>query len=737
MNAPIVTNMKWQSWPFTHVPEEVVTGLRNDHAARSRAPTFAKALECFLQVRGYRPLSRTCLTDGELLGLFPEFVGAVYSTRLFGSEVSLQARYNYVRSLYVLLETTNVLPECVTRLYPRVGQAPAGIGELIAAFEDAPINAKAARIWNGWPVWSSTGHRQWLPLRTLFERLGAEWTSRLYQTLLAFSRGTRQQAIPGFTDLCKFIEQRREVTAETLRDRSFCTTLWQDFWVFYLKEKGSRGTHRNAVDKWRNNVRSFVQRVLIGSGLFAAPYGQFPGPWSRHGSLNSRGTEPVPADEVEGTLLVDVPDDISDEKAWQFLLVEIPRTVDAIETWALRRMDHLWSLYRRRKKLAHAALFPGNGATSNVPEEMVLLAAASTMYEAFGHPTDLGADLRSWYPQPVDSTAEALGVPGKSAFLPFAALLVIEHPSITGAFLDEFEMWDKNGKLVGLQTENGVTYLRGYKPRRGRWLAEMHIPLTRKSLRVVQRVLALTKHLRAYLRDKGKDQWRYLFLNARSFGHPLRSAKLTAIASEKKEKEALSRALHKAGEGNVQWANNVAERFSLKALRTTCGLRVFVNTHSEKRVSEALGHAEFDRNLLARYLPPTLVAFFQARWVRAFQAGMLSVILESSKHRLRAVGLTSEKALAAVFETANIQAMREMLRPDAPTHSETDEGEGKLLFEASTSSFRFVIAASCSAPVTGEEIFWHEFSKHLLGFMKSRKGLDPEIDACLREAEVQ
>lgn len=744
---PIVINLDWQQWAFTHIPENVVQALAGDQAARrykttKRINTFAKALECFLQVRGLAPLGDDCLTSGELAALFPQFVGAVYSKRLFGPEVSLQSRYKYVRALHSLLQRESKrqkkqLAPALRELYPRVGQPPSGAEGLIADFCNAPISEWGARLWRGWPAWSSAGKRQWLPLHTVYRKLGSNWTERLYQSLVVHARGTRQEFFPGLLDLCSFISVRPGINAELLTDRAFCTSFWQDFWVFYLKEAADRGSHRNAVTKWKNHFRSFAERLLIGSGLFAAPYGDFPGPWGGHRTLNQTSSAPVADDEVDGTLLVEIPEDVSDEAAWQFLLIEIPRSVSAVRAWAEAKTDFYWQLHRRRKQLASA--YNHGGHKTSAPFDELHLAAAAATYETLGHPADLGTNIRTWFPQRLDVTAAALGIPQRGTFIPFAALLIVEHPSITGSFLEHLEVWDKNGKLVGLRVENGVTYLRGYKYRRGRRLAEMQVRLTRTSLRAVQRILALTRHLRDYLRSRGKDEWRFLLLTARSFGVPQRVRRFAGDCMDAQQKTRMQREMASCGAASEQQASNLAEKFTLRALRKTCGLLTFVNTHSERRVSEVLGHAEFNPNLLARYLPPALVAFFRARWIRAFQAGLLAVVLDGSKHKLRAVGVQSEDRLGVLLSRANIAAMREMLTSpvgDAfASPAEASEGD-KLIFAASTDSFRFAIAAANSAPLSGEEMFWHEFSKHLLGVVKARQGLDPELDECLRIAEA-
>jgi hypothetical protein len=747
---PIVTNLKWQRFRFELLPDTLVSRLLQDHAARHGARTlldgskasdapsqgFPKALECYLHLTNSGPLRPSCLEDGQLSALFPGFVGAVYSKRLFSDEVSLQARYNYVRSIYTTLAKMNApLPEEIEALYPKIDRAPDAAQPFAEAFEVRPLDSNAVRIWRGWPITSATGARQWLPLRYVFEKFGPAWTDRLHQLLKLAALGLRQQRFPGLKELCCFIVERNDVNASTLQDRAFATQMWHDFWEFYRKARSPTASNRLIVENWRSHFRDFAQRVLISSGMFAAPYGSFPGPGHAPGLLRAKATKPTDESEVDGTLLASVPADISDEAAWNFLLVEIPAAVSRVRTWAENQVRENWALHLRRKRLAQSVKCGTWGLMEPGSECGGHLAAAAGTYEVFGHLTAGDANLRDWYPLPLIRTAQELGIPQALSLLPFAALLVIEHPRITSSLLESLEIWDKNGKLIGLQPQNGVTFLHGYKYRAGVQWAEVRIPLTPTSLRTVLKVLAITRPLREYLRAKGDDNWRFLLLTTRGFGQPKRAQKFAADTSESSRVRRVAAQMQKhCGLDGVD-AGVLAGRLSLKSLRTTCGLKVFIETHSERRMAEALGHSEFNPQMLARYLPPPLLTFFRARWVRAFQTGLLSVILDNSEYKLRALGVSSSENLQRLLQGTNLGGIRDMLREEEPVDPGHD-AEGRLVFNANRETLSLMRKFAAGTPNTGEEIFWHHFGKHVLGYMTSRVGMDPELDECLRLSEV-
>lgn len=750
---PIVQDLSWQNYPFERVPEQLLLEL----CSASPTPTWANALECFLQVTDAEPLGAHCVRNGELKRLLPDFIGAVYSRRLLGPEVSLQVRYNIVRPLFRALQALEepaerlprskqvYVPASLAKLYPKVDRAPLEAEAISRRFELRELNESAVYIWRGWRVTSAVGASRWLPLRAVFEKFGLLWTNRFHELVRIHARGQRGGLVPGLPELCAFLASREDVTEQGLLSRSSATKMWHDFWTFYCSSRARTVSSRVLLRAWANNFANFAERVLIASGLFAAPYGAFPGPRHPKSRLNAHAT--APTDDVPETLLVDIPQDMTDKAAWDFLLVQIPNAVTVSRKWAESQAAEHWARHTRRKKWASEFRAAGRTGPSELPFRQRVssntdeLKRAAALYEELGHlNATSGGNLRTLLPTPLRATAEALGFPQAQTLLAHAALLVLEHQEVTAGYLEWLEMWDKNGKLVGLNIQNGATYLVGRKHRR-RGLAEMSIKLTRRSKRAVLQVLAMTRPLRQYMRAHGLEDWRYLFLTSHGFGVPTRVTKFTSDTSIDYRLARLSEQFEKHCNLSAEESRRFCSRFSLKTLRTTCALQVFVDTHSEKKMSEALGHAEFDRTLLARYLPPVLVSFFRARWVRAFQAGLLSVVLQGSEFRHRAVGVQSEEHLQRILSSMNLQPLEEMLSYSDGDAVQTDadadaSGANRLVFNANSDTLHYVVASSRSGPASdGEGLYWKAFSTHMLGVLEARRGLDPELDSLLARAK--
>jgi len=65
---------------------------------------------------------------------------------------------------------------------------------------------------------------------------------------------------------------------------------------------------------------------------------------------------------------------------------------------------------------------------------------------------------------------------------------------------------------------------------------------------------------------------------------------------------------------------------------------IYLETKDVKKMAEALGHTNYERRLLARYLPEEILAFFQERWIRIFQTSMIVDAMKDSDFLLPASG---------------------------------------------------------------------------------------------------
>ncbi len=86
-------------------------------------------------------------------------------------------------------------------------------------------------------------------------------------------------------------------------------------------------------------------------------------------------------------------------------------------------------------------------------------------------------------------------------------------------------------------------------------------------------------------------------------------------------------------------SKTLAPLVGLRPLRSSRGVQVYLETHSVKAMSEALGHKKHNPNLLSRYLPDVLLSYFNDRWIRIFQNAIIYEAMKGSKYLLDAIDL--------------------------------------------------------------------------------------------------
>ncbi len=204
-------------------------------------------------------------------------------------------------------------------------------------------------------------------------------------------------------------------------------------------------------------------------------------------------------------------------------------------------------------------------------------------------------------------------------------------------------------------------YLRGVKRRRGAALAQQEVLLTAETLQIVRDIVELTTPLRNWLRTQNHQHWRRLFLSISSMGAT--PSHWNADSEAHRNKEWMSNrfrefASSSRGDDNndLLWLRDpvvsldLATRFSLRRLRASSGVLVYLETGSVETMAEALGHAKWRPSLLDRYLPRPIQEFFVERWIRLFQSGILCEALRESPFLLEATEFDSMDELDEFLE---------------------------------------------------------------------------------------
>ncbi|WP_299137304.1 hypothetical protein [uncultured Vibrio sp.] len=240
-----------------------------------------------------------------------------------------------------------------------------------------------------------------------------------------------------------------------------------------------------------------------------------------------------------------------------------------------------------------------------------------------------------------------LNLPTNSTLFTLTALLVIEHPKITPAWLQKLQLFNEHGKKLGYFQAGEQFILSSDKERRGRNLAQQDVVLNDFSKSIVDFIVEHTELARQHLKSIGNPDWKYLLLtsnlnraNKPSLGSSLykRMPFITDLLND----EACIPTDHNLSQQDINSISSIATH---RAIRRHRGLQIYLKTRSQSAVAEALGHKEVQHQLLEVYLPKPLMDFFTERVVRQFQKAIILKAMEESPHLLDAVNMSYEEII--------------------------------------------------------------------------------------------
>lgn len=706
-----------------------------------RGRPLLHSFEGFLQITNQR-LNFDELNSPKFVKVSQQFVGAINSPKFI--ELSADCRYLYCVAFSkglksIQLDTANLqLPE----FHISTRRTTDFVKTCVEEFNALDLDKEAVWLWRAWMVESRTGKKIWLPLYPVYSRLGRSFTEKLHAACADYVSARRLVRVPLLKEFAKFISNYPETISESdFRSSQFITRFWREFLDHYIRTKFQSGRQISLlIREWREGFTFFVREALIGSGLIAEQFGLFPAPPPRkiYGSQTNLRHQ-LDGSTLKTRLLTHIPLQISDKDALELLFNDIQKDVDLIVRWAELAAKDLWSRFLRRERFGPEGIARMYGPTPDNEKKCWIISRsnpnhlknAAATFKHFGYLTNFEIEVQKTYPLPLSKTAYELGLPITGALLPHCVLLIANHPAITPSFLENFELFDKSGQLIGLLQAEDKFVLNGVKARKGPSKSQQIIPLTNESLKIVQQVIAITEPLRKYLRTKGDDNWRYLLLTSKSaFGYPSRIRNLTTDTSDARRVSSLAENLSSACDLPITERTAYAQRFSLASLRASVGVLVYLETKDVRKMAEALGHSCYNTDLLSRYLPEPILAFFQERWIRVFQEGMILEALKDSEHLLEC---SSFSTIDELDDFLKAHALKEIPSSNAPVRTQPRQknfGSSEVILGIDVGVLTVLLSISDAVQNSSRKAnlmsqYWAQISAHITEHIES--------DRCQRE----
>lgn len=704
-----------KNFPIRHIDPSTITLLSQCIPVKSKRSdtrnTIIALLDCFLTITE-QSLTYLALSNRSTISIFVGFLEALSSESF--ANISDITRDIYIRNF------NNAL-KAMSHHIPNLDFAfdkcePTGHW---MQTQIAPIHRE---YYEGWGIIGKSGEfAAYLRLAWIWNTLGPETARTLHKAACNFAEKyearSKNNFVPNFNEFLIHVEKNHpEISIDNLDNSTFTTKLIEEFCRAFFERNEQEGNDQETTIKRWNDALPCLEAVLLESSVFAKPYRPFPyiEPKRKSGAESKLSID----DEgiiVKEKLIIDVPLALTDDQVIELFFKEIDKRVAIVIKWAQEEAN---SIYNRHKN---------NGGEYDFMDFDLKPVEIRSKYRNTPLKFAQGAEI-----------AYRFGLPTSFSLEPFMYLLIKEHPQITESFLFTLELYDKHGAIIGIETTDNRTYLVGCKRRRGGKNATQKIALSEKAIILVEQVRHITDPLRNYLREKGDDNYRILFLSCRTgfcYPEPIkRPIPSTGLAFETRVIQFSSL----VGDNDKELARDIVNNLTLSRFRATVGLQVYLEAGSLIAMSEALGHAKYKPDLLSHYLPEPILAFFQSRWIRIFQKGIICEAMKDSEFLLRASHFKSTDELHSFLNQHALNL------PEDP--NESMDKQGMAAKEVCVSVDENVLTALLSLElavkkadpclVSAKARFWASFSR-LLKVEIIKISYDPEMRLALQNAETK
>lgn len=703
-----------------------------------------KVFECFCHLLNFRVTRESMSSDFFNSIVVPAFLGALSGTDLVPSSVCRRQRFGRQFLNFLDLASSEGID---VQTYIWAVALLDKHQEHWFKMKDR-VDPERETYWGGWPIKSRKGKTVYLDVSSVWHSHGHEFVSKLHENIEMYVLKNARANIPLMNDLANFLATSPAVwPVETFADPYRIPALFESFMIdFFQKISNKKSDIARATKRWSDFICA-VEAVFIKPGIWATPYiGALPRPKAGAASGSRRNVK----QDADGNLyidnlLTDVPLHISDEDAFKLLFKSIDQDIVDCESWAWRQAWKLRRAQLQRVSLAKEGVVLNervrNGRSPSI-EELGLLNICAT-FEAEGFCAgDRKSDNR--YGNNLKALAPMIGLPTARSLFPFQCLLVIADPKITESFLGDLDLYNVQGQQSGFVKLDGGYYLIGYKDRKGKSLSQQKIKLDARRAVLVRQVIKITEPLRNFLKKKGNPAWRKLFLTSgQGFTVPKKASTQPWTADHVREGRAsiteLVKEFSECIVASDERIKKLITKLSLKRLRDSCGVQVYLRTRSVEAMAKALGHTKYKPDLLSSYLPHEIVDFFNERWIRIFQRSVVCWALDGEAKLLhQKIGFNSVDEFDDFMLKNALGELPSSLTDPTGSHNRIRSPD-KLHIAVNVEILTDLISLEMAVDqltdvnkVRGLALYWSKFSALLTTQIES--GYDPELKRFLRSA---
>lgn len=571
-------------------------------------------------------------------------------------------------------------------------------------------------IFNGWMI--KNGKRKIIyNLYPYYKKFGYSETNELFTEIKKHAQGIEgsshiRNTSNFFNDFIYFICNHKSTKGEI----NFEVLVREHMKNFFIYADKNDLNIQNRKNDW-NMLIKMIHNVfnLPNHLLFILKVGQKKS-FNNHISVNQNK-------QIKKKLITDIPLEICDDEAIQILINKINQDIKLITEWSEYTINQFIENTNKDNKKLTAEDFG--------------LTVKELAIKRFGKYDKITSE------QLYNKNA----LFNRTIATALSCQLILEHPEITESFLLNCDLYDEKGNISCLKPSDTGTYLISYKPRRGLNKSEQKILLSPKAEKTINLLIEATKAMREHLKKEDNNDYRKLIIFVSNnikpqAPHEIFEPKLPIRNTSKSIIDFLINIKKIKKEQALELSKNL----SITRIRASRGVQIYLETESTTKMSQALGHAKYDPNLLEHYLPAPILDFFQRRWISIFQKGIICEAMRDSEFLLKASNFDSMKELDLFLKNHTIKNI-----PDNSFETEEEKTKKENLevyISVDEEKLSVLLSINKAVELSQEKykispkaLYWSNFAKHLLNEIennnshvllrepakKAKKKVTPEI----------
>jgi hypothetical protein len=424
---------------------------------------------------------------------------------------------------------------------------------------------------------------------------GIEQTLKIYKNILLYPNHSKinQGMFSVFKEYIGFLVTNKINFLDTNEE------ILSKFIVVYFNNLENKKVNIDKYKQFWNDFLTYIDEVFkfnIDHGFLKIKTQKNNGSQTNIKTKNSK--------QVKSKLITDVPLEICDDKSIHILKRKVEQDIEIVESWAKKVISD----YIQQKTIG---VYPTEDFFT---DDAVSLRTKYKMWRE--------GSVKNW----INNHFNLNSIFNKNHLFAIQCLLVINHPAITEQFL--FELTQDSV----VKTDNG-TFLVGKKHRKGKEFSEQKILLNDETIKLVKLLVENHEKMRKFTQSKSLN----LHVNPTAC-FTILELKNSRVHKTKEISQSISFFIKENHHFDEQEINDFINKVTFTKLRATCAMKEFFKHQSTKKMAETLGHEHYNPALLTHYLPEPIIHFYQSRWIRIFQKGIIYEAMKNSEFLLKAIG---------------------------------------------------------------------------------------------------